>query len=130
MPEGINTFHPSYLRVNFNLTITCHFTYCFHISAGQGRGQATDHGQNRAGYGKLEMSDIDQVHLREIPLFSNLPERELLNLAKDSRKITVKGGKCIYKAGDQVDEISFLLEGNIKICKVSKESLIMVCRLL
>ncbi len=59
--------------------------------------------------------------LRRIPLFAGLMPEHLGNLVTASRSASFKRNQAVYRAGDFVDEMYFLLSGQIKLALSSTQ---------
>ncbi len=59
--------------------------------------------------------------LREIPMFSELTEAQLREVTSASSRVSVKKHQMLFMEGEQYRGFYILLEGNIKVFRVSKD---------
>ena len=60
---------------------------------------------------------MDSEIIRQIPLFSNLHENEIINMVKASKAYHCQPGEVVLREGDASDYFYILLEGEVEIIK-------------
>lgn len=63
----------------------------------------------------------DKISLRDIPMFSELSEEQLIELTSESSHIAVKKHQLLFIEGEQYRGFYILIEGSIKVFRVSKD---------
>ncbi len=63
----------------------------------------------------------DKISLRDIPMFSELSEEQLNELTSESSTIAVKKNQLLFMEGEQYRGFYILIEGSIKVFRVSKD---------
>ncbi|OHE22672.1 MAG: hypothetical protein A2X92_01615 [Syntrophus sp. GWC2_56_31] len=59
--------------------------------------------------------------LKKVPMFSNLSNRQLIEIAKHTQQISIKAGEVLAKQGSRGWEFFFIVEGKAKVQKDVKE---------
>lgn len=58
--------------------------------------------------------------LKKVPMFSNLSNRQLIEIAKHAQQVAVKAGEVLAKQGSKGWEFFFIIEGKAQVQKDGK----------
>ena len=68
--------------------------------------------------------------IKIVPIFSNLTEKEMLEIASITRDKTFEKGEMVYKAGDQGEKLYVIHTGKVKIIRFTESGKEQVIRIL
>ena len=63
---------------------------------------------------------IDSKLLKNIPIFSELTDDELLEISSMAELIDIKDGEILFNQGDGSDAFYIILEGKLEVLKFTK----------
>lgn len=66
--------------------------------------------------------------LKKVPLFANLPDGDLKNLASIVKKVKIKAGQTLFDEGDPGDSAYIIESGQIEITKISDGKEVLLAR--
>lgn len=79
---------------------------------------------------KCHCSERGQNCIEMVPIFSNLTQEEMLEIAMITSEKTVEKGEAIYSAGDRTDNLYVIHKGRVKIIRLSEAGKEQVLRVL
>ena len=79
---------------------------------------------------KCHCSERGQNCIEMVPIFSNLTEEEMLEIAMITMEKTVEKGEAIYSTGDITDSLYVIHKGKVKIVRLSEAGKEQVLRVL